>query len=334
MQGERQHGGTAMNPPIVRGRHVAVAPVGMRRRLVLGAVLLLVAHSAFAGMQDILEAIQSSEFRFARATSEVPFPPLGWMQNRFYPNARFDEESGVLPQAEVVENTINLGGILPGYVANRDMLVVGGDLAWDHIAVRSGPYPDQSVLRLTPAACWLHQFGETDMAGAFAAPVLSKELLGDGPWNCNGYGGVVGMHWLSDQLQLLYGGVYQHSFGQNFGYPYFGVLWNPTPRCSLNLVFPWPTFSYVPADRWLLQLGVSPGGSSWAKNGASYEVTESLTSWNLTAGAAYRFHGKLWLLGGAGVAGLRGFQTESQGDTTRFEARPGPVFTLAVQFRP
>jgi hypothetical protein len=307
---------------------------GIRRRLALGGLLLMVAHSASAGIQNILEAIQSSEFRFARTGSEVPFPPLGWMQNRFYPNSRFENEGGGLPQAEVEQNTFNLGGMLPPYVGPRDMLLLGGDAAWDYIAVKSGPYRDQSVLRLIPVAGWLHQFGDADLAGAFAAPIFSNELLGDGPWSCNGYSGVIGMHWLSDQLQLLYGGVYQYSFGQHSGYPYLGVLWNPTPRCSLNLVFPWPTFTYVPADRWLLQLGVSPGGSSWVQNGGNYEVSESLNSWNLTAGAGYRLYEKLWLFAGAGVAGLRGFEIESQEGTTRFESQPSPMFTLALQFRP
>lgn len=323
-----------MNQIVADGWSAAVPLRGIRRRLVLGGLLLVMAHSAAAGLRDMLDAIQSSEFRFARTTSEVPFMPLGWMQNRFYSNSRFEDESGGLPPAEVVQNTFNLGGVLPQYVAERDMLLLGGDLTWDDIAVKSGPYRDQSVLRLTPVAGWLHQFGEEDLVSAFVAPIFSKELRNDGPWGYGGYAGVIGMHWFSERFQLLYGGVYQNNFGQQSGYPYLGVMWYPTPRCALALVFPWPTFSYTPADRWLLQLTLGPGGSSWIQHGADYEATESLTSWNLTAGVGYRFHERLWLFAGAGVAGLRGVEIESNGHNAQLDANPSPVFSLSVQFRP
>jgi len=290
--------------------------------------------TAFAGMDDIVEAIRQSEFSFARSVSEVPFYPVGWAQNQFYPRTQFADEAGVLPDGEVVENTFSLGVVLPAYVAKRDMLLLGADLAWDNLDVRSGPYQDQSILRLTPVAAWLHQFGEKETVGAFVAPIFSQELRGDQPWGTSGYGGVIGMHWFSDEWQLLYGGVYQYSYGQNTGYPYLGVLWLPSPKWSLSLAFPWPTITYVPRDRWLLQVGLAPGGSSWVKNGDGYETTESLGSWNLTAGAACRLHGKFWLYAGGGVAGLRGVNIEGGGDQTHFESKPGPVFTLALQFRP
>jgi hypothetical protein len=285
-------------------------------------------------MNEILDAIKQSEFSFMRSDSEVPFLPVAWAQDRFYPEARFEEEHGALPSAEVVENTINLGLVLPAYVARRDMVFLGADLAWDDLNVRSGPYQNQSVLRLTPVAAWMHQFGATETLGVFAAPIFSKELRGDEPWGTSGYGGVIGMHQFSQKFHFLYGGVYQSSFGRHSAYPYLGARWLPSPKWSLDLLFPWPTISYVPYERWLLQVGVEPGGSSWVKRGAGYETAESLDSWNLTAGAAYRVHGHLWLYAGAGVAGLRGVKIESHDDETRFESKPGAVLTLALQFRP
>ena len=306
-----------------------------RRRVALGLLWLAgAAQPASAGMQEILNAIQQSEFTFARTASEVPFMPLGWIQERYYSNSRFEAERDGLPSVTVAQNTLGLGAVLPPYVATHDMLLLGGDLSWNYIAVKSGPFQDQSVLRLTPVAGWLHQFANQELLGAFVAPILSKELRGDGPWGYSGYGGVVGMHWFSDEFQLLYGGVYEYSFGRHAGYPYLGLQWLPTPRCSLSLVYPWPTVTYAPADRWILQLGVGPGGTSWVQRGDGYETTESLASWNLTAGVGYRFYEKLWLFAGGGVAGLRGFEIESDDHQTRFESRPGPSFTVAIQFRP
>lgn len=289
--------------------------------------------AAFAGMDDIVNAVRQSEFSFARVVSDVPFFPLGWAQNRFYPNAKFESEGG-LPDAEVVENTFDIGLVLPAYVAQRDLLLLGGDIALDSHFVQSGPYQNQNVLQLVPVAGWLHQFGENETVGVFGAPIISKGLNGGQPWGASGYAGLIAMHRFSDQFQLLYGGVYENSFGESSGYPYLGVLWLPTRRLSVDLVFPWPTITYVPHDRWLFQLGIAPGGSSWIQRGDDLETTQTLSSWNLTAGAGYRLQKNFWLFAGAGVAGLRSLKIQGGSDDTDFEMKPGPVFTLALQFRP
>ena len=260
--------------------------------------------------------------------------PLGWLQSRYYPNSTFQAEEGNLAEADAAETTLGLGAVLPAYVAQRDMLMLGGDLSLDRIAVKSGPYADQSVMTLTPVAAWLHQFGENDLAGAFIAPVMSYEMRAANDWGFSGYGGVVGMHYFNDQFQLLYGGVYQNSFGDSMGYPYLGLNWLPTPRWSIALVIPWPTISYAISDRWLVQLAVAPGGSSWVKRDDHFESTQSLSSWNMTVGAGYRCYEKLWLFTGIGVAGFRGVVIEGDGIEQRLQSKPGMVFTLALQFRP
>jgi hypothetical protein len=300
----------------------------------LALAMILGPRVALAGMDETLKAFQQSEFSFARSVSEVPFYPLGWAQDTFYPRSQFKESGGGLPAATVVENTLNFGLVLPVYIARRDLFLLGADLAWDNLQVQSGPYQDQSILRVTPVAAWLHQFGEQDTLGVFAAPIFSEELRQHQPVGTSGYGGIVMLHQFTPEWQLLYGGVYQDNFGQHIGLPYAGLLWSPTPKCSLALVFPWPNFSYVPAERWLLQVGLAPGGSSWVRRGNAYETTQSYGSWNLNAGAAYRLQGKVWLFAGVGLAALRGLKIEGGDDRVRFESQPGPVFTLALQFRP
>jgi hypothetical protein len=285
-------------------------------------------------MQETLEAIRNSQFRFARSKSEVPFVPLGWLQDRYYPNSSFEAEEGSLPDATATENTLGLGAVLPAFVAQRDMVLLGGDVTQDYISVKSGPYADQNVLVLTPVAAWLHQLGEDDLIGAFGAPMFSYELRSAQEWGFSGYAGVVGMHYFSDEFQLVYGGIYQNSFGENLGYPYLGLNWIPSPHWSVALVIPWPTVTYVISDRWLAQLTVAPGGSSWVRRHGDFESTQSLNSWNVTAGASYRFYEKLWLFAGVGVAGFRGVTIEQEDNEDRLESKPGLVFSLAIQFRP
>lgn len=307
----------------------------LRRWAAIGLLLLGFSNPpSHAGMQETLEAIRDSQFRFARSESDVPFIPLGWVQNRYYPNTSFEAKEGTLSDASAAENTLGLGGMLPSYVAQRDMLLLGGDVTLDCISVKSGPYADQSVLTLTPVAAWLHQLGEDDLVGAFVAPMFSYEFRSAQEWGFSGYGGVIGMHYFTERFQLLYGGVYQNSFGDSMGYPYLGVNWLPTPRWSVALVIPWPTVSYAVSDRWLLQLAVAPGGSSWVRRNGDFESTQSLSSWNMTVGASYRFYEKLWLFAGVGVAGFRGVIIEGDGNEDRLESKPGMVFSLALQFRP
>jgi hypothetical protein len=289
---------------------------------------------ASAGINDILEAVKQSEFSFARTTSDVPFFPVGWLQDSHYPAATFRDDRGVQPAAEATENTLSAGAVLPVYVSKRDMFIVGGDIASDRIDVAVGPYRDQRILRVTPVAAWLHQFGKLETVGAFIAPIFSQERQAGQSWSTSGYGGIVGLHWYSDKFQLLYGGVYEDGFGRHSLYPYLGVQWLPRRQLSVALVIPWPTITYAPRPQWLLQLAIAPGGSSWVKRGENYESVQTFGSWNLTASAAHCLYGSLWLSAGAGIAGFRGLTVTNGGSEARFESERSPVFTLALQFRP
>jgi hypothetical protein len=298
------------------------------------SIYLLGTLPTLGAFRDILDAVQASQFRFARAQSEVPFMPTAWIGDNFYPNSRFEPEQGMLPSFAVEENQLSLGGVIPVYVRTNDMIVLGGDLNLNSISIKSGPFRDQSVVRITPVAAWLRQVTENDLVSAFVAPMFSKETSRGGDWGTSGYAGIVAMHWRSDTLQWLYGGVYENSFGQDTFYPYLGLQWAPNPKVVVSLVFPWPTITYAPAKDWILQLGVSPGGSSWVQRSGSYEITESLASWNLQAGVGYQLIERFWLVGSAGVAGFRSWQLGEDDSGIRYEAKPSAVFSLALEFRP
>ena len=79
---------------------------------------------------------------------------------------------------------------------------------------------------------------------------------------------------------------------------------------------------------------MGPGGSSWVKRNGQFETTQSLSSWNVTAGAGYRLHEKLWLVTEVGMAGFRGATIESNGNEERLESSPSLLLSVAIQFRP
>ena len=161
-----------------------------------------------------------------------------------------------------------------------------------------------------------------------------EDANSDRPSHVNGFGGVVGMHWQSDTLQWLYGAVFEYNFGARTLYPYFGVLWLPTPRWSVALAVPWPTVAYALSDRWLLESGISPGSTSWVTQGDEVQSTQSLGSWNFSVGGAYRLHGRFWLYAGAGVTFGHELTYGGSDGETRFDAESRPVYTIALQFRP
>lgn len=298
-------------------------------------LLCLGSTPALAAVDDILQAIRQSEFRFGRTVSEVPFFPLGWAQFQYYPSTEFKDEHGKLAPAEAGERTFDMGGVFPTYVHARDMVLLGGDIAWDTVNVQSGPYRDQRIVRVTPVAAWLHQFGRDHTVGTFVAPVLSKETKQpDQPWTTNGFAGVIAMYWYSDTLQWYYGGVYETYFGVDYFYPYLGLQWNPTPQWSIAALFPWPTISYAPAKGWIVQLGIAPGGSSWLAHNNGYETTQVLGSWNTSFGVARQLSGPWWLSAGVGRTGFRGASQDRSGNETTLDAEPSPVYTIALQFRP
>jgi len=307
---------------------------GWARALLVMLSLSGVSAPATAAVDEILEAIRQSEFRFARSTSEVPFLPVGWVQYQYYPPAEFSDDQGVLAPATATEHTASAGLVVPVHVDRRDMVLIGGDVAWDSIKVKAGPYRDQRIVRITPVAGWMHQLGTDHTVGAFVAPILSKEFEHDRPWSVNGFAGLIGMYWYSDSLQWVYGGIYESYFGDSFFYPYLGIQWNPTPKWSVAFLLPWPAVTYSPANRWLVQLGVTPGGSSWVANNDAYESTQAFGTWNTTLGIGYRLHGSWWLFAGGGMTGLRGLKQSTSGRERTLDAEPSPVYTIAIQFRP
>jgi hypothetical protein len=303
------------------------------RRAWLFALLLLGASRTLGSVDSLIEAVQNSEFRFARTQSDVPFPPAGWLEVRYTPRTEFKSSSGEIAPGSFVETAFSQGVIGPVYVSQRDMLLLGENVFLEKADVQTGPYSDQRVLAVVPMAAWLRQIDRNNLGGAFIAPQFSRELNHDDSWGAQAYCGVIIIHWKTDTLQWVYGAVYEYSFGRNYIYPYLGALWLPNPKVSLSLTFPWPTLSYVPRDPFMLSIGLTPGGASWVSDRGGAKAVYSLNSWNLTANLAWRFYGRLWLQAGVGRSGLRSVKiTTGSGDNV-IETHSKTVYKLSVQFR-
>ena len=308
--------------------------IGERLRLAfLFALLLPGAARTLGSVDSLIEAVQNSEFRFARTQSDVPFPPAGWMEVRYTPRTDFKSSSGGIAPGSFVETAFSQGLLGPVYISQRDMVLLGENVFLEKADVQSGPYSDQRVLSVVPMAAWLRQIDRNNLGAAFIAPQFSRELGHDDAWGAQAYAGVIVIHWKSDTLQWVYGGVYEYSFGRNYIYPYLGALWMPNRKVSLSLTFPWPTLSYVPRDPFMLSIGLTPGGASWVSERGGAKAVYSLNSWNLTANFAWRFYRKLWLQAGVGLTGLRSVKIATGSGDTVIETDSNTVYKLSVQFR-
>jgi hypothetical protein len=298
------------------------------------ALLLCSSVSTRAGLQEILDAIRESEFVFTRSETLVPFIPVAWAYDQLYPNADFSDTQSVLEDATVRQNTVEAGAVLPVSIKKRDMFLLGADVGWNKLSIETGPYRDQSIVRVIPVGAWLRQVNPDNLVGAFIAPQFTKETREGDSWGTSGYAGMICRYSISDSLSLYYGGIYEDAYGDGTLYPYLGLEWHPSPSLALSLIFPWPTLTYAPGNRWIFQLGMSPGGTSWVRRDGDYESIDAVGSWNFNAHMGYRMTGNIWVVGGAGVAGFRSFESGPDDQRIRFESDPGPVFRLALEFRP
>jgi Domain of unknown function (DUF6268) len=288
-----------------------------------------------ASIDDLVQAFAASEIKLSRVENDVPMPPLGWMQQRFYSSAEFSSYSGANPPGSFRQHETGVGLFLPAYIGRRDLVLAGLDASRDVFDFKSGSARDIEVLTLTPATGWLHQLNPDSQIGAFLAPMFSSAHSGSGRWGAQAFAGVLATHQARDSMTLIYGAVYEYSFGSHRGYPYLGLNWLPDRHWAVALIVPWPAISYAPTDRFFLQLGAQPGGTAWRLRADGEEAAANFGSWNLSASFGWRLANRLWLSGSAGFAGLRSFEvSDRQGTRLEAEINGCPVFNLALQFRP
>ncbi|MGC4075048.1 MAG: hypothetical protein QM760_21615 [Nibricoccus sp.] len=294
----------------------------------LATILALAALPARAGIDEILAAIQRSDFDFTRNETDVPFAQTAWLQMVFHPDTEL--ENGICFR----ENTLQQGALVPVYIGKRDMVLVGESFELSKIETTTGVSTTQSVVSAGPLAAWLRQYDENDLFGVFSAPFFSRELEYHDSWGTECFSGIVVMHWQEAHWTWLYGAIHEYSYGKNFFYPYVGAIWVPSKKWVVSMLVPWPTVYYAPRKGIMFSLGITPGGSSYQADDSGAKSTNSLNAWNVTASAGWRFYGRLWLVGGVGFSGLNRISVTTETDERIIKADPSPLATLSIQFRP
>ena len=260
-------------------------------------MVALFAMRAHAGIDAMIEAVENSQVLFPRTDSDVPFMPMGWATYSYYGDADF---GGGGISGNFREQQGSLGGVLPVYAKDKNILFAGLDAEYTDFHVTTSMQNDMDLWALTPLVADIHQLGDKTQIGGFAAPTFTSALNGGTPWNTGAFIGVLGAYYPNDRLAWFYGGVYQYSFGQNYLYPYLGFNWVLNKHWNICMIVPWPSIQYAPNDRVFFSLGATANGADFNAREDGRQASVVYGNYNLMASVGVRLHKYLWLT--AGVA--------------------------------
>jgi hypothetical protein len=299
----------------------AMVRFGAPVRGALAAVLLLAAvvFPARAGMDQMIRSLQQSDFQFGRTESRLPYPPLSWLAYTIYAENEFTPgDTNTLNElgwGKFRQQVVNQALVLPAYIGKKDMILVGESAMLTYFHFADPGLKDEELYMFAPVGAWVRQFTPKLQGGAFLVPMAFSSIGGSAPYGWEIYCGAMGSYRSRDDFTWLFGGVYEHSFGDSYFYPDIGFIWLPSPRWSISLLAPWPTVSYSAADDIVLSLGFVPAGAQWRLHGDADQPQAVLNfgSWNLMAGGEARIWGPLWLYAGLGYSGFRSLTIGSSG---------------------
>ncbi len=298
------------------------------------SVCLFAARSK-AGIDQLVYDFQQSDFEFGKVESKVPYPPLSWVSYTVYDKTEFSGGPGKLDAGVFQEHDFSQSLILPVYIGKKDLFIAGETFGYSRFDFKEGGRDDEELYTMGLIGGWVQQVSPNSQVSAFASPLITSQLGGQDPEGAEFYTGVVGLYRSSDALTWLYGGVYEYSYGDQFIYPYAGLIWLPTVDWSVSIVAPWPNVTYAVSDRFMLHAGFVPAGSKWSVEANGDRSTLAFGGWNLMAGGEYRLNRFMWLSAGVGVSGFRSFQLSGDGDADmEVKVDRDPIFSMALNFRP
>lgn len=284
---------------------------------------------------NMKQKLQTTEFEFSRAETDVPFVPLSAINVSSYGKTEFQKTDGSGPAAEYRSSYIGAYTTVPLYVGKRTLAVAVPYVSHTRFTSMTGGLGDQSVdsVYLPLGGAW--QADDGNQWGGFVMPSVHSPLRGDGEWAEDFMGGALGRHFSGNDSIWYYGAVYDYSFGANYFYPYLGYMLQIDPKWLFSLVMPWPAVSYAPSDHFVTTFGVLPSGANWAIDSEGDKATGSFGGWDVGVRLGWRLTRLLWLSAGGGFSGLRSLQVDDSGEMA-FEQNLSrePFVSIGVGIRP
>jgi len=300
---------------------------------VITLLLLVWLAPAQAGVQEWIAAFATSNFRFQRGTTNVPFPPIGYLELSRYGDTELEAgDAGVLSFDQTV---ISQAAGLPVLTGSRDALVLGEWVSWTRFDSNTPSFDSFEVLSLGLPLAWVRQADPDWQVAAFVFPMGHKATFSDSDWSWELMGGGFARYVQSDRLWWGFGLYADVGPGDDLYLPYLGASWSIDDRWTLSAVMPWPALLYAPDRDRLFRLGVMPSGASWTLNPDAGEVVYDLGGWDFGVGASWRLQGNIWGQVRAGYCGLRALRIDDgnlQGPD--LDADATPFIGIGIEYRP
>ena len=282
---------------------------GMRNGFLLALGLIAILPQAqvqAAGLQEWVQSFAESEFVLARATTNVPFQPLGWLSAKNYGAAELRTPGSADASVTYQQTSLSQAGFIPLLASSRDAVVIGEWVGWTHFQVDGSGSEDFSVLSVAVPLGWMRQVSPDWQLASFVAPLGHKASSVGADWYWEGMAGVFARYARNEQVAWIFGFFADVSRDDKFYIPYVGATWIVDQRWTISAVLPWPAVLYAPTGDTFFRLGVAPSGATWSTRQDGEVVAVDLDSWDLGLSVEHRLWGNVWGRVEAGVTGFRG----------------------------
>ncbi|QFU76859.1 hypothetical protein EY643_15040 [Halioglobus maricola] len=284
-------------------------------------------------VQQTINAFESSDFRFQRGISHVPFPPIAFLTGTHYSDIEIEAEGKDSLKYDV--DRFSQMAAVPFLLGKRDAVFVGEYVSRSDFSFSDGR-DDVGVTSIGLPVGWIRQVNPEWQTAAFVMPLGHDSDMPGSDWDWQYLGGAFARYVQSDTLWWAFG-LYADvgGSGDDFYIPYLGASWTIDESWTISAVMPWPAILYAPNDRWMVRLGVSPSGASWSVDSESQNVAVNLDGWDVGLGVEYRLAGSFWLGARAGYGGLRGLRLEdSEVEEPDLDFGSSAFVGLQLNFRP
>ncbi len=285
-------------------------------------------------IKDIIDAFTSSDIRFNRSVSDVPFLPLAFFNARNYQKNQLQAD-GLNSSFSYQQTNVSQAAMLPWLIDSRNALLVGEYLSFssfDSIDISTESF---DVYTAGLPMGWFQQANPEWQYGGFVFPLYHQSSLPNATSSLELMGGAFARYYQSDELWWVFGFFADQSPTGDIYLPYVGASLALDKHWTLSAVMPWPAILYAPQPDILFRLGVMPSDALWTLQQNSNEVSMSLGGWDFGFSVEYRIKGNYWTQFEVGVAGFQALKiTGGEFDGAQFDGDTGGFIAISLNYRP
>lgn len=301
-------------------------PLTAHFRYFIAASLFAYSFTCLAGMQQMLQDIQDSDFVFSRSDNHFPFFPIASLQY-----TQYSEENNASKDISDQDYSFDQFMILPAWVAKKNMILVGETLSSRRIELNDERFTQN---KLGVILAWVQQPTPQWQWGAFSYIQYYNNGHSQVSNNTETLSGAIARYSHSPNLHSWYGLVYDSNAGDGYFLPYIGVDWMINSRWMLSFIPPWPSISYISTSGWITKLGIVPGQTRSTYSATENVLIDDFSYWNMGLNVEKEIKHNIWAGVTIGYSGFGKFTLTDDQLEHENDLDSTPFFKLSFNFRP